>query len=274
MLEGNLYMSDRKVRHLVVFVAFLLLMFGTILFYIFDKYGLSNQKINNYINYNINDYVEINSVTFDSYYDIYDNINVSKVFFKNIDKELTEEFTLRQNELIDYINRYYYQMVVDDQYVPTSTVLCCIKTFINGPILSVFYKLDFNLDEAYFEDNNKSYILTLNIDLVTNKVLTNEELLSKYNYSKSYIGDKLFNEEIMINKNEVVVDKNTNISLTRYDIERKKEVYINRIVSEFNNIIEIYIEENSLVLVYNNKDLKNIFFDDIFDTNIKIKYLK
>ena len=73
-----------------------------------------------------------------------------------------------------------------------------IKTQINGAVLSIYYQVNFNLDENIFEDNIKSYITTLNIDLGTNKILTNDDLLSKYSYTKEYIADKLFTENVLI----------------------------------------------------------------------------
>ena len=78
----------------------------------------------------------------------------------------------------------------------------------------------------------------------------------------------------MISDGEVVIDKNTNISYTKSDVVRKKEVYVNGIINEFDNIMEVYIENSSLVIVYDTKELKGLFFDNYFDTNIKTRYLK
>ena len=118
------------------------------------------------------------------------------------------------------------------------------------------------------------YVITTNIDLGTNKVLSNNELLGKYNYTKEYIAEKIFDEDLLISNGQVVIDKNTNISLTKEDIERKKSDYVNRIISEFDNIIKVYIENKSLTLVYNKRDLRGIFFDNEFDSEIIIRYLK
>lgn len=267
-------MNDKKVRGLVITTAFILLFVGAILFFVFDKQGMGNHKTNNYVNYNVNDYVEITPVTFNNYGDVYSSINVSKINLKNVDKNLTKEFTLSVEEIISYITGYYNEVSSKSGYASVNTVNSSIKTQMNGAVLSIFYRVDFNLDETIFNDNIKSYIATINIDLGTNKILTKDDLLSKYNYTKDYIADKLFNEDVLINKNEVVIDKNTNMSLTKNDIERKKDDYVNRIISEFDSIIEIYIEDNSLVLVYDTKELKSIFFDNEFDTDIKFRYLK
>jgi len=267
-------MNNKKANVLVIITAIILLCAGAFMFFVFDKQGISIHKTNNYINYNVNDYVEIFPVVFNTYNDVYSSINVSKVNFKNIDKDLTRIFLDEEEEIIGYITGYYNEIRSSANYASMSTVSSSIKTQMNGAVLSVFYRLDFKLDDTLFVNNVKSYITTINIDVGTNKIISIDDLLSKYNYTKNYIADKLFNEDVLIEKNQMVVDKNTNISLTRKDIERKKDEYVDRIISEFDNIIDMYIEDNSLVLVYNSKELKNIFFDDEFETNVKFKYLK
>lgn len=267
-------MSDRKVRGLVILAAIILLLSGLILYIVFDRQGMGNNKTGNYVNYNVNDYIEVTPVVFNEYSNVYSSVNVSRIDIKNIDEDITSDFIEKEEEFIGYITGYYKEISNSSGYVPVNTVFSTIKTQINGAVLSIFYKLDFNLDVNIFEDNIKSYIVTINIDLGTNKVLTGGDLLSKYNYSKEYIAEKLFIDDVLIEKGQVVVDKNTNISLTRSDIERKKEEYIERISLEFNNIIDMYIENGSLVLVYDKKELNNVFFDNKFDTDVKFKYLK
>ena len=267
-------MNDKKIRILVILTAFFLLIAGAILYVLFEKNGMGKVVNNKYVSYNVKDYVEITPVVFNSYSDVYNSINVSKVTLKNLDESLTSEFMTEEEKVIDYITGYYNEIRNNNMYLPVNTVSSIIKTQINGAVLSIFYRLDFTLDDSIFYDNIKSYIVTTNIDLRTNKVLTNDDLLSKYSYAKSYIVDKLFTDEILIDKSQIVIDKNTNISLTRSDIERKKDEYIVRIISEFDSIIDVYIENDALVLVYNSKELKSIFFDNELDTNIKFKYLK
>ena len=104
--------------------------------------------------------------------------------------------------------------------------------------------------------------------------LSNNDLLGKYNYTKEYIAEKILDEDLLISNGQVVIDKNTNISLTKEDIERKKSDYVNRIISEFDNIIKVYIENNSLVLVYDKKELNDLFFDNDYNNELKVRYLK
>lgn len=267
-------MTDKKVRGLIIAAAMLLLLAGGILYYVFYKQGMSNNAAGSYVNYDIDNYVEISPVVFNEYNDIYSSINVSKVKIKNLDNKLTINFIEKQDEIINYIKEYYDDLKLSEQYSSNNTVTSTIKAQINNTVLSVFYRVDFNLDDNVFNEGIKSYVISYNIDLGTNKILTNDDLLLKYNYSKKSIADKLFNDDVLIAKGQVVIDKDTHISLVRNDIERKKEKYVERITNEFDNIMVMYIDNKSLVLVYNSKNLKEIFFDNKFDTNIKFKYLQ
>lgn len=266
-------MSDRKAKWLVVIFVIILLMSGAILFFVFEKQGMGKNNYSKYVNYNINDYVDVTPVVFNEYEDVYSDINVSKVTFKNLDANLMIDFLNKEDEIINYITAYYNEISSNKSQSIVSKVTSTIKTQINGAILSVFYRVDFNLDDEVYTDNIKVYFITINIDLGTNKILNNSDLLSKYSYNRSYIADKLFNEDILIQSGQVVIDKDTNISITKNDIERKKSSYVDRIIGEFDNIIEMYIENSSLVLVYNSEVLKKLFFDNEFDTDIKFKYL-
>lgn len=273
-------MSDRSVKFLILGSAFILILSASILYVVFDRQGYSKNKVNAYVNYNINDYIEVNAVSLPDYSNIYRSINVSKITFKNLDTSLTSSFMTKEEELISYITSYYNETIStknsegQSDYEPLGVVSSKYKTLINGAVLSIFYELDFTLDQNVYENNIKSYIITLNIDLGTNKILTNDDLLSKYNYTRESISEKLYEDSIVIPKGQIVIDKNTNISLTRSDIERKRKDYVERIVSEFDNIINMYIESNSLVLVYDEKRLSETFFTGNFMTNISTKYLK
>ena len=269
-------MNDRKAKMLVVASAVFLLLMGVGMYAMFEKQGYGVKKGSTFVSYNIKDYIETTPVIYNDYSDVFTNINISKVNIKNIDSASTKAFIDKEEEFINYVKGYYSEIKSDikEDYTPINSANSTIKTQINGTILSVFYEISFSLDENYFDNNIRNYIVTTNIDLGTGKVLSNEDLLSKYNYAKKYISEKLFEEDVLIPKGQVVIDKNTNISLTSSDIEKKKQEYVNRIIDEFDNIISIYIENNSLALVYDKKELSNLFFDNNFDTDIKVRYLK
>lgn len=267
-------MSDKKVKILVYVSALFLLLVGAGLYYIFDRQGYASSGESTFVKYDIKDYIETKPVIFSNYDSVYSSINVSRVNIKNINNEEVKTFLTEEDELIDYITGYYSEIVSKEDYTPINSASSNIKTQINGTVLSIFYEMNFTLDKELFSDNIRSYVTTINIDLGTEKILSADDLLSKYSYTKDYIADKIFDEDVMISSNQIVIDKNTNISLTKSDIERKKNEYVNRIINEFDNIIKVYIENNSLALVYDKKVLNNLFFDNEFDTDIKIRYLK
>lgn len=267
-------MTDKKAKGLVIGASIFLLLVGGILYYIFDRQGYANSGNSNFVKYEINDYVEVNNLNLDSYNDVYNNIKVSKVNIKNIDNDGIKTFIHNEDNIIGYITGYYNEIKQKDSYTSSSSAVSSIKKQINGTVLSVLYRIDFELDPIYFEDSSRSYITVFNVDLATGKSLSTDDLLLKYNYTKDYIADKIFIEDILIPSDQIVIDKSTNISLTRSDIERRKSEYINRIVSEFDNIIKVYIDNNNLTLVYDKKELNSLFFDTDIDTDIKTRYLR
>lgn len=267
-------MSDKTSKILIFFGALFLIMLGIILYKLFDYQGYGENKANNKIKYyDVNYYTEISKLNFNNYNDVYNNIDVNLITFKNLDNNLTSSFVNDENELVSYITSYY-QNIKKSNNPSKGIVYSEINKQVNGAVLSVSYKLNFEFDSDIFEDNKKIYFKTINIDLATNKVLSVDDLLSKYNYDKEYIADKIFNEDILIGDNEIVIDKETNISLTKGDLIRKKKHYINRIISDFDNIIEVYISNNSLTLIYDKKKLNDMFFENNLTTDVKERYLK
>ncbi len=267
-------MSDNKAKGLIFGSAIFLILIGVFLYKLFDYQGYNDVKEKNtYINYDVNDYTIVSEVTIDNYSDVFSDIDINRVSFKNINSSLVKDFINKEEELISYVKRYYNE-IKKEEYTNNNKAYSKVKTIVNGTILSVYYEMEFVFDDTMYKNNIKNYIITFNIDLKTMKVLSTDDLLNKYNYTKEYIGEKIYNDDILISDNEVLIDKDTNISLTKKDIERKKKEYVNRVVTDFDNIIKLYVERDTLVLVYDTKDIKNLFFNDEFGTNIKIRYLK
>ena len=255
-------MSEKTAKMLVIVSAIFLLLVGFGLYKLFEYQGIGKDNSSKRINYDIKDYVDTVPVVFNNYGNVYNSINVSRVNLKNLKEDSIKDFIYEEDELISYITSYYNEISNTNNYTNDNTVSSTIKMQINNAILSIYYELDFDLD-----NNIMKYVITTNIDLATGKVLTNDDFLMKYNYTKKYIAEKLYEEDLLINEGQIVIDKNTNISLTKSDIERKKNEYIDRIIS-------VYIENKSLTLVYNKRDLRNIFFDNNFDSEIIVRYLK
>ena len=269
-------MSEKTAKTLVVVSAIFLLLVGFGLYKLFEYQGINKDTTSRKIvNYDIKDYVETVPVVFNGYSNVYSKINVSRVNLKDLDNNVIKSFMDEEEKLIEYITTYYNEINNEvENYIPSNEVTSSIKMQINGAILSIYYELDFNLDKNIYSNNIKKYVITTNIDLATGRILSNNVLLKKYNYTRKYIVEKIFDEDLIIGNGQIVIDKNTNISLTKEDIERNKEEYINELITEFDNFINMYIDNKALVLVYNKSELRNMFFDNDFDSELIVRYLK
>lgn len=269
-------MSEKTAKALVVVSAIFLLLFGFGLYKLFEYQGINKDTTSRKIvNYDIKDYVETVPVVFNGYSNVYSKINVSRVNLKDLDNNVIKSFMDEEDKLIEYITTYYNEINNEvENYIPSNEVSSSIKMQINGAILSIYYELDFNLDKNIYSNNIKKYVITTNIDLATGRILSNNDLLKKYNYTRKYIVEKIFDEDLIIGNGQIVIDKNTNISLTKEDIERNKEEYINELITEFDNFINMYIDNKTLVIVYNKSELRNMFFDNDFDSELIVRYLK
>ena len=269
-------MSEKTAKALVVVSAIFLLLVGFGLYKLFEYQGINKDTTSRKIvNYDIKDYVETVPVVFNGYSNVYSKINVSRVTLKDLDNDVIKNFMDEEDKLIEYITTYYNEINNEvENYISSNEVSSSIKMQINGAILSIYYELDFNLDKNIYSNNIKKYVITTNIDLATGRILSNNDLLKKYNYTRKYIVEKIFDEDLIIGNGQIVIDKNTNISLTKEDIERNKEEYINELITEFDNFINMYIDNKTLVIVYNKSELRNMFFDNEFDSELIVRYLK
>lgn len=269
-------MSEKTAKALVVVSAIFLLLVGFGLYKLFEYQGINKDTTSRKIvNYDIKDYVETVPVVFNGYSNVYSKINVSRVTLKDLDNDVIKNFMDEEEKLIEYITTYYNEINNEvENYIPSNEVSSSIKMQINGAILSIYYELDFNLDKNIYSNNIKKYVITTNVDLATGRILSNNDLLKKYNYTRKYIIEKIFDEDLIIGNGQIVIDKNTNISLTKEDIERNKEEYINELITEFDNFINMYIDNKTLVIVYNKSELRNMFFDNEFDSELIVRYLK
>lgn len=269
-------MSEKTAKVLVVVSAIFLLLVGFGLYKLFEYQGINKDTTSRKIvNYDIKDYVETVPVVFNGYSNVYSKINVSRVTLKDLDNDVIKNFMDEEDKLIEYITTYYNEINNEvENYIPSNEVSSSIKMQINGAILSIYYELDFNLDKNIYSNNIKKYVITTNVDLATGRILSNNDLLKKYNYTRKYIVEKIFDEDLIIGNGQIVIDKNTNISLTKEDIERNKEEYINELITEFDNFVNMYIDNKTLVIVYNKSELRNMFFDNEFDSELIVRYLK
>lgn len=174
------------------------------------KHGYSiNEKI---VSIKANDYVDVNG-------DI--------VLLKNIDDDIITDFTKRQNSVINN------NKIVDNK----------IDYGIYKNILSV--KISYIIDRNSY---NYEEIITLNVDLKNNKILTNDELLNILDITYKDIAIDIFDEYVKIpNDRDIeVIDSIDNMKMSSDEFNNNSEKYIIRIREKLPDIMNLYIENDKV----------------------------
>lgn len=185
------------------------------------KYGKFYFEEIKLISYKLDDYVETKG-------DI--------VYLKNIDESIVNDFTNKQQNIINRNN------------------------IINVDITKELYKnilsimINYRVEES---NSNHEEVLTLNIDLKKEKILSNDEMLEKSNTNYKNIATNIFNEFIKLpdDSNKTVTDTITEEKLKASEFNKNSEKYIIRIREKLPEIINIYIKDEK---VYYSVELSEI----------------
>ena len=204
-----------------------------------------NNEENTIESIDANKYVELVN------YDLKGN-NIKKVTFTNLDDSLTKDFLDKQDKLINDIQGEYSKVESDVWYQ------------VNKDILSVYYKLT-----TSYEIGDCASIATLNIDLVNNKILSNEDILKLGNTSFNKIATDEYDRSLKFledrcEKNntcfyEKKMDNGQYGKLTLEEFKTNKEEIINKIETGLDNIIYPYIKDGSIKYDYRIIDLHLLY---------------
>ena len=215
-----------------------------------------------------NAYIKIEDLQNEEYTKLYKSVNVKRVAFKNIKEELIKDFDTKQNEIINIINsnidsnkEFIDNYNLDNNitnYEINSTLDSIVLYDMKDDILSVLYLVEDKID--YKELNNN--IINIFIDVKNNKVLSSEELLTKYNNTKENISKQVLENVIKDHKNNFG-------NLTQEQVKDNQIEYINKIVENFDNLIYLYFNEENIYLKYNKNEIYNLLFNEKLS---KIKY--
>ena len=202
------------------------------------KYGKFYFEDIKLISYKISDYLEIKG-------------NV--VYLKNIDKTIEEEFQKQQNKILK-------NNITDTE----------INKGLYSSILSVM------ITYTVSEDINYQEVLTINIDLQKNKILSNEELLKMSNSNYKSIATNIFDNNIKLpsDSTKIVIDSITEKEMTAKEFNNNSEKYIIRIREKLPDVIKLYIEDNTLYGMVNRTEIDKVcYYSNINNkiNNIKIE---
>lgn len=197
---------------LIMLICIIIAMITYWIYAYYHKYGNFYFEDIKLISYKIEDYLETKG-------DI--------VYLKNINEEIIETFTNEQKNIIN--NNYI-----------TNTE---ITKSLSDNILSVMISYTISNNKKNYEE-----IITLNIDLKNDKLLSNDELLEKIGTSYKKIATDIFNDNIKLptDTKQKVTDAITDKEMTSIEFNNNSEKYIIRIREKLPNIIKLYIEDNTV----------------------------
>lgn len=176
--------------------------------------------------------------------------STKKVKFNNLDDSVTSKFYIDQQDLIDSIHIY------NDEYIKGGAEYK-VKAFVNNNILSVVYLLE----EINAIGTCGSKMAVTNIDLVNNKVITEEELLNKVNISYNKLINYYYNFELESWKklNESVKHDVDYYEVTFDDFSTNKDKYIKIGLEKLPNVIYTYIHNGKVKYDYYSIHIGTLF---------------
>lgn len=183
--------------------------------------------------------------------ELYTDIEIKEVKFKNLDDNLVKDFVAEQNKIINNIKNK--NITIDDinvyggsKYMATTDVWYQI----NSDILTVYYKVNEMHYEGWLCPSN---LITINIDLKNNKVLSNEETLKLVNYSFQDIAEKEYDKTLSNLDESIKLYVDVEKEITKEQFIEDKTYYINKIVSGLDEVTNVYIENGEVK--YNVKEI-------------------
>lgn len=215
----------KSVLILTMLICIIIAMITYWIYAYYHKYGTLYLE-NKLISYKVDDYIETKG-----------NI----VNLKNIDENIINDFLKKQETIIN--NK--------------GVISTDITKGIYQNILSVKIVYTILTDKDNSED-----ILTLNIDLKNNKLLTNEELLDMTNSSYKSIATSIFNEYIKLSSDSdiLVTDAITGSKLSSARFNEDSEKYIIRIREKLPDIMNLYLQDSKIYYIVELSEIDKVCY--------------
>lgn len=175
------------------------------------------------------------------------------VYLKNMNQDIIDDFTNSQQNIINNNN----------------VISVDITKGLYNSILSIMISYTINNST-----NNYEEVLTLNVDLKNDKVLSNDELLEKVGTNYKSIATVIFNENIKLpsDSSQTVTDAITEEVLTASEFNANSEKYIIRIREKLPDIIKLYIEDNKVYSVVKLTEIDKVcYYTNISNRLVNIK---
>lgn len=227
--------SDYK-RVILVSTMFICIIISMCTYWVFaykNKYGYLhiNKKI---VSYKLSDYTYTSG-------DI--------LYLKGIDSEINDDFLKRQRDITSN-NR-----VIDTR----------IMSGIYSNILSIKISYVLYGDLANYEE-----VITVNIDLVNDTVISNDDLIDRVGSSYSDIANDIFDSYIILSDDydKMVVDAIDNSEISASEFNRNKYKYVVRIREMLPSNISLYIDDGRLYYMVRMNDVNKLCYYTNMDSNM------
>ena len=192
----------------------------------------NNNKI-----YSADEYITLEDLSFNS------RVTTKKVKLNHLDDSVTSDFYKQQEKVIKSIHQSDSE-VFNAEYK--------LKYAINNNVLSVVYAI-----EETNEIGTCAVVKAVtNIDLVNNKVISEEELLKKAGTTYREIVEDRYEKELESWKENKDFDY---YEVTFDDFSNNKEKYVNKGMEKIADFIYTYIEDGKVKYDYYNISLDTLF---------------
>lgn len=227
--------SDYK-RVILVSTMFICIVISMCTYWVFaykNKYGYLhiNKRI---VSYRVSDYT-------------YTSGDV--LYLKGIDSKINDDFLKRQRDIISN-NR-----VIDTR----------IMSGIYSDILSIKISYVLYGDLANYED-----VITINIDLLNDSIISNDDLINRLDSSYSDIANDIFDSYIALSDDydKMVVDAIDNSEISASEFNRNKYKYVVRIREMLPSNISLYIDDNKVYYMVRMNDVNKLCYYTNMDSNM------
>ena len=190
------------------------------------KYGNFYNDDVRLVSYKVSDYVDIKG---------------DMVYLKNMDSGIISYFDSKQESIMN-----------NDNLVSTDI----INGLYDG-ILSIMVNYTILGDNGNYEE-----ILTLNVNLRENKVLSDIEVLDMIGSSYKNIATSIFNEYIKLpsDYSNVIVDAISDKEISASEFNENSEKYIIRIREKLPDVMKLYIEDNKVYYVVRLSEIDKVCY--------------
>lgn len=229
---NNKYKNDNK-RMLIVFVMIVCIIIAMCTYWIYAyhyKYGNSNDRV---ISYKISDYVTTDG---------------NLVYLSNIDKDISDNFVISQREILS-----------------KNIIGMDVNKSLNKDILSI--KISYILPGGL---SNYEEVITLNVNIRENRLVSNEELLDASGGTYKDIATGIFDEYIKLpsDSSNLVVDAITGEKMSNLEFNNNREKYIIRIREKLPDIIKLYIDDGNIYYLVRKYEINKVCYNTNTDINM------